>query len=318
MYYEMRKEAELKNQIHPQYKPADFEEFWTSNIAALRAVPIEYTREKISTKYDDMFSTYLVKFNTHDDTIVEAYFSVPLSYDGKKKLPCVSFYHGGRGSKSIQPGVVANGVCCFMIDVREQKEGSTLDKAVYHSGDEERSLMTRGVLDHNEFYMKNIYLDAVRAMDVIAQLEEVDPERIVTYGASQGGALSTVASAFSGRSRKCYSIVSSYSVLEKRVEDGTGIFESTNKFLTKHPEHTDRVMETLSYFDMLNVVSFLKVPASFCLGLADAICLPSYVYSIYHHAECKKSMILYPFTPHCFPPDFVKKAYSEFAELADL
>lgn len=317
MYYEMRKEAELKNQIHPQYKPADFEEFWTSNIAALKAIPIEYTREKIETKYDDKFNTYLVKFNTHDDTVVEAYYSVPLSYCGKK-LPCVAFYHGGRGSKSIQPAIVETGVCCFAIDVREQKEGSTIDKAIYHSCDEDRGLMTRGVLDHNEFYMKNIYLDAVRAMDVIAQLEEVDAERIVTYGASQGGALSTVASAFSGRSRKCYSIVSSYSVLEKRIEDGTGIFGTTNKFLTKHPEYTDSVMETISYFDMINVVSFLKVQASFCLGLADEICLPSYVYSIYHHADCDKSIILYPFTPHCFPPDFVRRFREEMTELAKL
>ena len=69
-------------------------------------------------------------------------------------------------------------------------------------GDLNGALMTRGVLDKNEFYMKHIFLDAVREMDVIASLPEVDPERIVTYGGSQGGGLSVVASGLSGHSKR--------------------------------------------------------------------------------------------------------------------
>ena len=201
MYYEQQKAAELEKKVIPQTKKADFEEFWKTQVEALRKIPLQYTREKLDLPYEKTFLSYKITYNTHDDTMVDAYFSCPVNSEGKK-LPCVVRYHGGSGHKEIYADIVATGVCCLAIDVRSQG-GTTVDKAVYHSGDRNGGLMTRGVLDKNEFYMRNIYLDAVRAVDLAAILPEVDPERIVTYGGSQGGALSIVASALSGRSKKC-------------------------------------------------------------------------------------------------------------------
>ena len=317
MYYEQQKAAELEKKVIPQNKKVDFEDFWIEQIAALRKIPLEITREKLDMPYDKTFLTYKITYNTHDETVVEAYFSCPVG--GKdEKLPCVVLYHGGNGAKDIYADIVATGVCCFAIDVRSQG-GTTIDRGVYHSGDRVGGLMTRGVLDKNEFYMRNIYLDAVRAMDVVAQLEEVDPEWIVTYGASQGGALSIVASAFSGRSKKCYTAVTSYCCLDRRTESRSaaqsGIFETTHNFLRYYPEHTDKAMETLTYFDINNLVSFLKVPTSYCIGLADPICLPEYVYSAYAHTDCEKEMHMYPFAPHCIPEGYKLLVYREFAAL---
>ena len=61
---------------------------------------------------------------------------------------------------------------------------------------------------------------AIRAVDVAAQLEEVDAERLVTWGGSQGGALSIVASALSGRICKCYTNETSYCCIHRRIELG--------------------------------------------------------------------------------------------------
>lgn len=311
--YIEEKTAQLKTQVFAQTKPADFEAFWKDAVTELRKKEIVIKREKLSLPYDKSFDSYEITFNTHDDTWVHAYFSCPKHKEGEK-LPCVAYFHGGSGYKKIYPDILATGVCCFAIDVRSQG-GTTVDMAEYRSGDRMGGLMSRGVLDKNEFYMKNIYLDAVRTMDVIASLPEVDPARIVTYGISQGGALSIVASALSGRSKKCYSLVTSYCCLQQRTESGSGVFEATHAFLRNYPEHTDTVMETLSYFDIINMVSLLKVPVSFCLALADKICLPPYVYSAYHHANCEKDIKMYPFTPHDPARDYVYFAHNEFAAL---
>ena len=66
-------------------------------------------------------------------------------------------------------------------------------------GDTCGGLMTRDVIYKESFYMRNIYLDAVRAIDVISTFPEVDENKIVSYGASQGGALAIVSSALSGK-----------------------------------------------------------------------------------------------------------------------
>lgn len=311
-YIEYR-EGLLTNQIIAQNKKEDFEAFWEKQIAALRAEPVTINKELLSTPYEKSFTTYKVTYSTHDKTVVEALFTVPAGREGEK-LPCVAYFHGGGGCKRIYHEVMSTGVCCFAIDVRSQG-GTTVDKAEYESGTTMGNLMTRDVTNKDNFYMLHIYLDAVRAMDVIATMPEVDTSRIVTFGQSQGGALSVVASAFSGLSKKCYVSEPSYCCLHRRVELGTGVFEKTKDFLRRYPEHTDAAFDTLTYFDINNIASFLKVPTDFCLALADPVCLPEFVYSAYAHIDAPKRIHFYPFVPHYTPEDYNLFIHGEFAKL---
>ncbi len=313
MNYSARKEAELKKRIIPQTKKADFEEFWQREVAHLRTVPIHFERRLLTLPYKTM-DAYEITFNTHDDTVVTAYFCVPKT-EQKQGLPCVAVFHGGGGMDGIFPEIVATGVCTFSMDTRSQG-GKTYDRAQYDVMDDYRgALMTHGVLDKSGFYMKNIYLDAVRTIDVIASLPEVDASRIVAYGCSQGGALSIVAAALSGKVKKAYPTVPSYACLERRVEAGSGVFGATKNVLWKHPEHTDTVMDTLSYFDINNMVSLLTVPTAFFLGLTDPTCIPEFVYSPYAHTTAPKSIVLSPFTPHAASTAYKRWLHEEFSRL---
>lgn len=310
--YANKWEEELKKEIIPQNKKEDFEEFWQRSLEELRKAPVQIKRKKFDTPFEKTFISYEISFNTHDDTWIDAYFSCPVG--AKEKLPCVAWFHGGGARKEVYPEILATGVCCFAMDVREQG-GTTADKAVYQTAGANGGMMARGVLDKDNFYMRNIYLDAVRAMDVIAQLPEVDPERIVTCGGSQGGALSIVASALSGHSKKCYTMITSYCCLQQRTERGSGVFVSTNRFLKDHPEHTDTVCDVLTYFDINNMVSLLDVPVSFCMGLADPVCLPQFVYSAYAHVPGEKTVDMYPFVEHTKPIAYKMKIFEEFSKL---
>ena len=313
MEYSNRIEKMLERQVIEQNKKTDFNAFWKNQIAMLRAAPLKMTKEIRHTPYEKSFITYGISYTTHDKTVVEALFSVPAGRHNEK-LPCVALFHGGGGSKRIYHDVMATGICCFAIDVRSQG-GTTVDRAEYESGDTKGSLMSRDLIHKESFYMRNIYLDAVRAIDVIALMPEVDASRIVTYGQSQGGALSVVASAFSGISKKCYVSEPSYCCLHKRVELGSGVFSAANDFLRRYPELTDAAFDTLSYFDINNIVSFLKVPTDFCLALADTVCLPEFVYSAYAHIEATKEIHLYPFVPHYTPEEYNYFLHGEFAKL---
>ena len=177
--------------------------------------------------------------------------------------------------------------------------------------------MTHGHLDKNEYYMKNLYLDAVRAIDVIEQLDEVDTDKIVSYGISQGGALSIVAAALSGKVKKAYPTVPSYCCLVQRVERGTGVFEAVKYHLSRYPEETDAVLDTLSYFDINNIVSLLRVPTNFFLGTGDGTCIPQFVYSPYAHTTSQKKITISPFTPHKISEEYRLEVYREFSELLE-
>ena len=256
-------EAILKTRIHPQNIPADFESFWRAGVEEMRKTPIRVERRRVETPYDRSFTTYELKWNTHDDTIITAWFAVPNGSEGKK-LPCTVYYHGASTKRNLYPSFPDTGVCYLSMDVRGQG-GTSPDLAAYHS-QYNGNRWTCGILDRNEAYQRNIFLDAVRAVDVAATLPEVDPAKIFTSGGSQGGALSIVGSALSGKSIRCYSWVTAFCCLRCRVESakGAGSFAALHEFLRNHPQHTDTVYENLAYFDMLNMVSLLKVPTAFC------------------------------------------------------
>ncbi|MBQ9973896.1 MAG: acetylxylan esterase [Oscillospiraceae bacterium] len=309
--YIKRREEALKGKVYPQTKRADFEQFWADSVAMLRAVPLKVTRGEPTVSRH--YTTWELTFNTHDDTVIYANFICP--NDAKGKRPCVVRFHGGtlRRDPVVEQEIADLGVCCLDMDVRGQG-GVSVDRAVY-STTFNGKLMAQGVLDKNEFYMRNIFLDAVRAVDVAAVLNEVDPERIVTYGGSQGGALSITAAALSGKVKKCFNFITSYACIHRRIDYGSAIFGGTQEYLHVYPEHTDKVMETVSYFDMNNMVSLLKVPTSFCLCLDDHICLAEFVYSVYAHAECEKELYMYPYWKHNLPPVHKYRVYDEFAKL---
>ena len=313
MSYIEAKEAQLKSQIIAQTKEADFESFWDAQVTTLRSVPLRIERKKMNLPYKT-FTAYQINFNTHDDTIATAYFCVPNTYDGKP-LPCVAVYHGGGGSYGIFPQIVSAGVCTFSIDNRSQG-GITYDRAHYDVVlDYKAGIMSHGLLDKENFYMKNLYLDAIRAIDVIETLNEVDSKKIVSYGISQGGALSIVAAALSGKVIKAYPTVPSYSCLQSRVEAGSGVFEAVKSYLRRYPSMADKVFNTLSYFDINNMVSLLKVQTNFFLGLADPICLPPFVYSPYAHTNAPKRIIISPFTPHEISREYLEQILFEFSAL---
>ena len=313
--YIAEKEAALKGKVIPQTKRADFEQFWAESVAQLRAIPLKVERkDRIQTYYDKHFTTWEVSFNTHDDTVICGNFICP--NDAKGKLPCVVRFHGGslRRDPETEMQIAATGVCCLDIDVRGQG-GCSYDKAKY-SCEYNSRLTTLGVLDKNEFYMRNIFLDAVRAVDAAATLPEVDPERIVTFGGSQGGGLSITAAALSGKVKKCFNFVTSFACIHRRIELGSGIFGPVKDFLHVYPHLTDKVMETVSYFDVNNMASLLKVPTSVCLCLDDPICLPEFVYSVYDHiAAEEKELNMYPFWKHQLPSAHRDKVYEEFTKL---
>ena len=233
MSYISRKEELYKNQIIPQTMEDDFVAFWQGEVEAMRNVPLVVKRKELDLPYKT-FKAYEIAFNAHDGVEVTAYFCVPNTYRGEK-LPCVSVYHGGGGAYGVLPDFVATGVCTFCMDCRSQG-GKTIDHSDYdYMDDYHGGLMSHGLLDKRGFYMKNIYLDAVRAVDVIATLPEVDAERIVAHGQSQGGALTIVAAALSGKIKKAYPSVPSYACLDRRVENASGVFKTVNVYLSAHP-----------------------------------------------------------------------------------
>jgi cephalosporin-C deacetylase len=210
------------------------------------------------------------------------------------------FYHGYQGSKaSIYTYLpwVLQGYVVLAVDVRGQPGGS-VDNMVYSTG-HAKGWMTAGILDRNEYYYRGVYVDSVRALDFLAGREEVDMARVGLTGFSQGGGLSLVVAGLDRRPALSLPGMPFLCHFERplQVSKAYPYWEFAD-YLRHYPDRADRVWETLSYFDNLNLAGQIECPVLLNVGLIDEICPPSTIFAVYNHLKAPKRIEVFPYHGH--------------------
>ncbi len=76
------------------------------------------------------------------------------------------------------------------------------------------------------------------------------------------------------------------------VKAGSG--SEINRYLEYHPQRTDRLMRTLSYFDTMNFAGLVTCPTMIGVGLSDDIVPPETVCAIANHLTAPHEVLEYP------------------------
>jgi len=278
-------------------KRPDFDEFWEATLKQAKAVPLQM--EKTLYDYPSPYVTvYSISYNGFDDTRIHGWYIVP-SFLKKEKYPCLIHYHGFTGSRGMPADFMQwtmMGIAVLSVDCREQG-GMTGNTAKYSFGSTQ-SVVCKGVLDKNEYYYRAVYMDCVKAIDFACAQEEVDPEQIVIEGGSQGGALGMAVCALDDRPYLAMVDVPSNSNLERRIQGEHGSFASVTAFLKKYPHLTDQVLETLSYFDTMNLADRIHCKVLASVGLKDQTCPAEMYFATYNRIPGEKTIKIYPFNGH--------------------
>jgi cephalosporin-C deacetylase len=136
-------------------------------------------------------------------------------------------------------------------------------------------------------------VEAVRTMD------EVDPAQVVVTGGSQGGGISLAVAALVPGLAGTMPDVPFLSDFPRAITFvDTNPYSEIVRYLKAHRDHTDRALETLSYFDGAILGRRAQAPALFSVGLMDQICPPSTVYAAYNAYGGPKQVREYPFNDH--------------------
>lgn len=85
-----------------------------------------------------------------------------------------------------------------------------------------RGFITHGIMNKEECYYRNLYLDTVRAVEAVREREEVDGDRIAAIGGSQGGALKIACAALSDHVRAMAPDVPWLSHFERSIDIASG------------------------------------------------------------------------------------------------
>lgn len=295
--------AELEAYRPTVSEPRDFDDFWAATLAGSREAGGEVTVSAAS----DLFSAVHV----HDVTFpgfggepVKAWLILPAHREGP--LPAVvEFigYGGGRGLPSERLSWAAAGYASFIMDTRGQGSvwgsgGETPDP--HGSGPAVPGFLTRGIDSPETYYYRRVFTDAVRAIDAVRGLPEIDERRVAVCGGSQGGGIALAAAGLSDGLVAVMPDVPFLCHFERAVGlTGSDPYQEVVRYLSVHRGAEDQVFETLSYFDGVAFARRATAPALFSVGLLDPVCPPSTVYAAFNaYAGSDKAITVYPFNEH--------------------
>ena len=210
---------------------------------------------------------------------VRGWLHLPAGHDGP--LPAIVQYIGYGGGRGLPHESVlwaAAGYAHLVMDTRGQ--GSTwsigdtpdaeADGAPAHPG-----FMTRGILDPATYYYRRVFADAVRAVEAARSHPAVDPARVAVTGGSQGGGISIAVAGLVPDVAAVMTDVPFLADFRRAItitdEDP---YTEIARYLKAHRDHTDRVLETLSYFDVAILGRRAKAPGAL-LGRVDGRDLPA-------------------------------------------
>ena len=282
-------------QIQPACQlPEDFTEYWASTLAEARKTPLNATMELWPERCTHVDNVYKVSFQTKAGG--GRYYGILTVPKAEGKYPALLRVPGAgvrpySGDTYTAPGKL------IVLEVGIHGIPVTMQQPVYDD-------LANGALnnywtfrsdDRNAYYYNRVIVGALRAVDFICSLPQYNGKALGVAGSSQGGALSVITAALDSR-------VTFLAAVHPALCDHEAWFEKRACGWPHHyyyyGEPSDKVRQTLRYYDTVNFARQLTVPCWFSWGYNDEVCPPTSMYAAYNVVSAPKELHPYLETGH--------------------
>ena len=287
----------------------DFDAFWDAAKKELAGVAPEY---KVT--YKQKYGSHLiydVEMKSIKGKTIKGYLSVP---DKTGKFPGIVLSNGFGVTATIPDRT--DDYVTFTYNIRGM--GLSTD---YVTTDD---YFVNGLKDINSYYYRESYMDAIRAVDFICTRPEVDVNKILAEGESQGGALTYVIGALDPRIKAIaprLPFLSDFPVYYKIKENVNEIDEwpmnLLNQYMSKYSLSKVSTFRNLSYFDIKNLAGKIKCPVLMCVGLQDPTCPPPINFAAFNQVQQPKEYMILKNNGHYSDATFMIYKDAWFKKILD-
>jgi cephalosporin-C deacetylase len=302
---------ETLEQIHSEPKwPSDFEEFWRRTQEALADTPLEWERVPDELATTTHLTVDWIKFPSLHGLTVYGWLAAPKEtlYSGNRGflwLPGYSLGNPPPGPESLYSNMITMGL---------NLHGNLPNTPYVHPFEQGKEYITQGIESPETYIYRAIICHCLRALDVLAAQAEVDPERVIVGGMSQGGGLALVTAALAhDRVALCLADMPWLCDLDRalalidrskykngrRIPDGRALIEDYAK---ARPEMYEKIYRTYRYFDPLSHAAEITCPTQMSAGGRDPSCRPPTIFAVYNALTASKEMLYLPNTGHEIVP----------------
>lgn len=225
-------------------RPDDFEDYWSAVAEELASTPARPEIDAIPMRETGFATLYGVRLSSIGPYRLYGYLSIP---KGSGPFPAIYWTPKYGSVLEIIPQGTENGTrgrfVTFSLAGRGQRNSDQPFAAMFPG------LLTVGIDSKDSYIFRGIVADAIRGLEFVSAVAEVDSTSIVAIG--NDVALQAVALA-----GKASHVVSTpalfFDTLALAARTESYPLEEINDYLRLHPSRREHVAETLSYFDLRN------------------------------------------------------------------
>ncbi len=288
-------------------EPPDFDEFWIKARSKLAAIP-----QDCQLKYRPEFSTeeitlYNISFANVMGSRSYGFLSVPKTGGPFPLLVNIP----GLGAGPVigawfRDWIIKNSFLCssmvLMLHVHtyEPPDDYIEIQRIYKEYEkriDNRHYYTDGMEQVDNCFLYRAILGALRAVEWVAQREDVDPARVVYYGASQGGDFGVYMTSLSKR-------ITAAMIGVPCMGDLGGFLVGRHPSPAHVPQFREH-LERLEYYDLVHFAGRIQCPVMMSTGFIDNSCAPSSVYPVYQALKGEKFMLAMPESGHSGDPKYL-------------
>ncbi len=263
-------------------KPDDFDAFWEAVQGELDELPLDPHLRHIPERSTPEVDVFELHYTSLHGVRIAAWYCRPTTGYLDGPYPGLAVFPGYVSEPTLPKSWAKQGYAAIGVAPR----GKLRSNAQFNPG--YPGLLVHRLTDPNTYSYRAFYADALRAVDVLLELPEVDSSRIGLTGGSQGGALTLVAAALRRDVVTCGALAAPYltGFMESAALTRSYPYEEINEYLRLYPDDRDQVRETTRYFDCLNFAPMITAPLLLHIGLMDDICPPETAYALARRLEC--------------------------------
>ncbi len=279
-------------------RPSDFDQYWDSGLAEMRAIDpkVELIPHETKSQSVECFDLF---FTGVGDARIHAKYLRPKGDSGPH--PAMVCFHGYSGRAEDWFGLmpwVAQGFSVAALDCRGQAGESEDTGGVV--GNTLNGHIIRGLSDDpSKLLFRAIYLDCAQLAGIVMDMPDVDAARVGATGGSQGGGLTLACTALEpriARSAPVFPFLCDYKRVWEMDLDVDAYAELRQYFRNFDPLHKreNEIFTKLGYIDNQYLAPRIKAEMLMLVGLMDNIVPPSTQFAAYNKITSKKDLVIYP------------------------